>query len=100
MDLIIRIFVWVSNCFLSGKAQALGIALFGALVSYVFLNITPTILKGAVFLYPDFGQYISEHFTEFQVVFFTAYMAPTLLGSYIAFQQFKFIYYKESSRSF
>lgn len=100
MDLIIRFFVWISNCFLSGKAQALGIALLGVLVSYVFLNIAPTILKGAMFLYPDFGQYISEHFTEFQVVFFTAYMAPTLLAIYIAFQQFKFIYYKEIARGF
>lgn len=100
MDLIIRFFVWISNCFLSGKAQALGIALLGALISYVFLNIAPTILKGAVFLYPDFGRYISEHFTQFQIVFFTVYMVPTLLGCYIAFQQLKFIYYKESARGF
>ncbi|AUX87077.1 hypothetical protein C3F34_14215 [Acinetobacter sp. ACNIH2] len=100
MDLIIRFFVWVSNCFLSGKAQAVGIALFGVAVSYAFLNVAPTILKGAVFLYPNFGQYISEHFTEFQVVFFATYMVPTLLGGYIAFQQLKFIYYKESYSHF
>jgi hypothetical protein len=100
MDLIIRLFVWVSNCFLSGKAQALGIALFGALISYAFLNIAPTILKGAMFLYPDFSRYISDHFTGFKIVFFTTYMVPTLLGCYIAFQQLKFIYYKESARGF
>ncbi|WP_143223764.1 hypothetical protein [Acinetobacter sp. ANC 4654] len=55
MDLIIRFFVWVANCFLSGKAWALGISLIGVIISLVFLKVTPVILKGAVFLYPDFG---------------------------------------------
>lgn len=99
MDLIIRFFVWVANCFLSGKAWALGISLIGVIISLVFLKVTPVILKGAVFLYPDFGHYISEHITGFQIFFFIISFAPMTVGAYIAFQQLKYIYYKESCRN-
>ncbi len=100
MDLIIRFFVWVSNCFLSGKAQALGILLIGIFLSYAFLKIAPIALKLAFFIYPDVGQYLGEHFTGFQISFFAAYMTPTLICAYIAFKQFQYIYYKESCRSY
>ncbi|MHA3061608.1 hypothetical protein ACX1N5_11795 [Acinetobacter sp. ANC 4636] len=100
MDLIIRFFDWVSNCFLSGKVQALGIVLIGVLLSSVFLKLSPIIIKGAIFLYPDVGQYLEEHFIGFQIGLFAAYMTPTLICAYIAFKQFQYIYYKESYHGF
>jgi len=100
MDLIIRFFVWVANCFLSGKAEALGFALLGAVVSFVIFKFTPVFFNAAYFLYPNFEQYISEHLMVANLIFFVIYMAPVLIGTYIAFQQLKFIYYKESYRHF
>ena len=100
MDLIIRFFVWVANCFLSGKAQAFGFALIGAIVSYGFIELAPIVLKGLVFIYPNLGLYIANHMLGFQICFFTVYMAPVSFGCYLAIQQLKFIYYKENFRHY
>ena len=100
MDLIIRFFFFFFNCFLSGKAQAVGFALFGAVVSYALVKIAPTVFSAAYFIYPNLEQYIFEHLFVAKLILFLAFMAPFSIGSFIAFQQLKFIYYKESYRHF
>jgi len=100
MDLIIRFFVWVANCFLSGKAQAVGIAAFGAILSYVLYKISPTLFSAAYFIYPNLEQYIFEHLFVAKLILLLVFMTPLSIGSFIAFQQLKYIYYKENYRHF
>lgn len=100
MDLIIRFFVWVANCFLSGKAQAVGIAVFGAIISYALVKIAPTVFGAAYFLYPNLEQYIFEHLFVAKLIFLLVCMTPLSFGCFIAIQQLKYIYYKESYRHF
>ncbi|MCU4377623.1 hypothetical protein [Acinetobacter haemolyticus] len=100
MELVIRFLVWVFNCFLSGKAQALGIVVFGFFLSYLFLNISPVIIKVAMFIYPSVEQYIREHEVGFQIFYFSVFLLPILICSYIAFKQLQLIYFKESCRGF
>lgn len=100
MDLIIRFFVWVANCFLSGKAQAVGIAAFGALISYALFKISPTVFSAAYFIYPNLEQYIFEHLFVAKLILLLVFMTPLSIGSFIAFQQLKYIYYKENYRHF
>ena len=100
MDLIIRFFVWVANCFLSGKAQALGIAAFGAIISYVLFKASPTVFSAAYFIYPNLEQYIFEHLFVAKLILLLVFMTPLSIGSFIAIQQLKSIYHKESYRHF
>lgn len=100
MDLIIRFFVWVANCFLSGKAQALGIAVIGAVISYALVKIAPTVFSAAYFIYPNLEQYIFEHLFVAKLILFLVFITPLSIGSFIAIQQLKYIYYKESYRHF
>ncbi|MBJ8426063.1 hypothetical protein [Acinetobacter bereziniae] len=100
MDLIIRFLVWVVNCFLSGKAQALGFALFGTVISYVLVKIAPIVFSAAYFIYPELKQYIFEHLLIANLIMFIVFMTPFSIGSFVAFQKLKFIYYKENFRHF
>ncbi len=100
MDLIIRFFVWIANCFLSGKAQAVGIALFGIIISYVLVKITPAVFSTAYFIYPNLEQYIFEHLFVAKLILFLIFITPLSIGIFIAIQQLKYIYYKESYRHF
>jgi|GEM_PF-6485168 len=100
MDLIIRFFVWVANCFLSGKAQAVGIAVFGAAISFALFKFYPTVFSAAYFIYPNLELYIFEHLFVANLILLLVIMTPISIGSFIAFQQLKYIYYKESYRHF
>lgn len=100
MDLIIRLFVWVSNYFTSGKALAWGYVLLGTIISFVIFKLIPVCLNVTYFIYPSFELYISEHMMVANLIFVFASMAPISIGYYIAIQQLNFIYYKESSRGF
>ncbi|ENV69799.1 hypothetical protein F947_01476 [Acinetobacter towneri DSM 14962 = CIP 107472] len=98
MDLIVRFFVWVANCFLSGKAKACAFAVLGMFLSYLFLKIAPLLLKVALIFNPNLELYIFNNLMAFEVGFFVIYMLPVLIGSYLSYKQLKFIYYKESHR--
>lgn len=100
MDLIIKIFVWVSNCFSSGKAQALGYTLLGAFISFIVLKLLTNAIDLAIFFNPQTAHFISKHWNIFVIGFYLACLTPLVLGAYVSIKQFQYIYNKESYRHF
>lgn len=100
MDLLIRLFVWVSNYISSGKAQALGYTLLGAFISFIVLKLLTSAINLAIFLNPQTAHFISNHWNTIAICLYLTCLAPLLLGAYTSIKQFQYIYYKESCRHF